>query len=287
MSGVYGYSKTAASNTSVGGISIAEGMNPANVNDADRADLTDTAKWRDDTSGALTSGGSANAQTLTTNSTITAYADGQRFHFVAGFTTTTSATLNVDSVGAKAIRKGADLALGGREILIGGHYIVQYDASANGGGGAWMLLNPEIQDNGEITSFTLTCSSPGDLSITYNSRSCKWYRIGDLVFFDLTIDFDTNAFTTPSGAALLDEALPYNADGAWQFTNGRCSHISEPGSTRQLGWDAADGTKDLYFFANRDGATNTGVGFGSAGILASKSNAIINISGCYRTDEAA
>ncbi len=41
MAGIHGYSGTAGSNTTVGGVSIAEGMTPANVNDAIRALMAD------------------------------------------------------------------------------------------------------------------------------------------------------------------------------------------------------------------------------------------------------
>ena len=50
-----------------------------------------------------TSGGSANAQTLTLTPAITAYVAGQRFRFVAGFTNTAAATLNVSGVGAVSV----------------------------------------------------------------------------------------------------------------------------------------------------------------------------------------
>ena len=50
-----------------------------------------------------TSGGTANAQTLTPSPAITAYAAGQVFRFIAGFTPTATVTLNVSGVGAKSI----------------------------------------------------------------------------------------------------------------------------------------------------------------------------------------
>lgn len=152
MSGVYGYSQTAASNTETDGVSTAEGMNPALVNNAMRGMMAETAEWRDDISGAITSGGSANAQTLTTSSTITAYADGQMFAFVAGFTNTSAATLNVDGVGAKALRRDDDQALTGNEVLAGGHYTVRYDASANSAAGAFILVDRGISGTQESFS---------------------------------------------------------------------------------------------------------------------------------------
>lgn len=108
---------------------------------AARSNLGVTA-WKSDVSGALTSSGSANAQTLTTNQSLSANADGEKLSFVAGFTNTGAATLNVDGNGAKAIRKLGDIALAPADIIANAHYIVQYDASANSAAGAWLLINP-------------------------------------------------------------------------------------------------------------------------------------------------
>ena len=48
MAGIKDYSTTAASNTSVGGISIAEGMLPSNINNAFRGLLADIREWYND-----------------------------------------------------------------------------------------------------------------------------------------------------------------------------------------------------------------------------------------------
>ena len=83
-----------------------------------------------------TSGGSANAQTLTLSPVITAYAAGQRFSFLAGFTNTAAATLNVNSVGAKDIFNAATgAAIGAGEVISGRAYEVIYD------GTRFLLLN--------------------------------------------------------------------------------------------------------------------------------------------------
>ena len=83
-----------------------------------------------------TSGGSANAQTLTLSPTVTAYVAGQRFSFLAGFTNTAAATLNVNSVGAKNIFNAATgAAIGASEVVSGRAYEVIYD------GTQFLLLN--------------------------------------------------------------------------------------------------------------------------------------------------
>lgn len=77
-----------------------------------------------------TSGGSANAQTLTLSPAITAYVAGQRFSFLAGFTNTAAATLNVNAVGAKNIFNAATgAAIGAGELVVGRLYEVLYDGT--------------------------------------------------------------------------------------------------------------------------------------------------------------
>jgi len=83
-----------------------------------------------------TSGGAANAQTLTLSPPITAYVAGQRFSFLAGFTNTAAATLNINGSGAKNIFNAATgAAIGAREIVSGRAYEVLYD------GTQFLLLN--------------------------------------------------------------------------------------------------------------------------------------------------
>jgi hypothetical protein len=48
MAGIKDYSSTASNNTSVGGVSIAEGMLPSNINNAFRAVAADIRQWYND-----------------------------------------------------------------------------------------------------------------------------------------------------------------------------------------------------------------------------------------------
>lgn len=63
-----------------------------------------------------TSGGSANAQTLTMSPAPLAYSAGQLFIFICGFTSTSSWTVNANSLGAKNV-VGVD-AISGRTIAL-------------------------------------------------------------------------------------------------------------------------------------------------------------------------
>lgn len=55
---------------------------------------------------------------------------------------TTAATVNFNTIGAKAIRLQGDSALVGGEMLANGIYLLRYDTAYNSAAGAWVLLNP-------------------------------------------------------------------------------------------------------------------------------------------------
>lgn len=160
MSSIYDWSTTAANNGSIdSGIDYPEGQNPGTLNNAGRGVMGRVAEFIKDIGGTITAGGSANALTVTTNSAFTSYANGLMLAFVAASDNTTAATLNVNSIGAKSIRKmtvSGDSALSGAEIQAGGIYIVQYSTAANSAAGGWILINPTI----DLSSFiTLTGSA--------------------------------------------------------------------------------------------------------------------------------
>jgi hypothetical protein len=78
---------------------------PSTLDDAGRAlqgAVTREWNWRNYT---LTAGGSADAKTITYSVAPQAYFNGQRFTFIANTTNTGSATLNVNGLNAKTIRK--------------------------------------------------------------------------------------------------------------------------------------------------------------------------------------
>lgn len=128
MASTLDYSTTAGSNTSVGGVSTAEGMQAGLVNNAMRAMMADSRKWQLDWSG-VTTAGAANAFTLTSNQGIAAYVDGMRFSFRADRANTGDATLNVDTRGAKNLRRmtsSGAVALAANEIATNGIYDVVY-----------------------------------------------------------------------------------------------------------------------------------------------------------------
>lgn len=135
MADISGLSETDASNTSISGISMAEGCPPSNHNDAVR-NLAGMMKRDWDKRGpTMTTGGSANAQTLTPAVAQTSLVRGDSIAFVAGFSNTGAMTLAISGLTATAVRL-ANAALAGGEIVAGQTYQVVYD------GTAYQLVSP-------------------------------------------------------------------------------------------------------------------------------------------------
>lgn len=135
--GVVTWSKTAASNASAdSNQNWAEGMAPSAVNDSARGGMASVAKWRDDLNGTLTSGGTSTAYTVTTNQSFAALAAGLEVTFVANATSGGTATINVDSLGAKPLRSAPGVDLTPGVLIAGTPYRATYFTSNSG---EWIL----------------------------------------------------------------------------------------------------------------------------------------------------
>jgi hypothetical protein len=183
MSSIYDWSKVAANNaTSDALINWAEGQPPSSVNNSARQLEARVVEFLGDIGGALTAGGTANAQTVTANSAFAAYANGLMMALRIATSNTSAATLNVNGLGAKSIRKmdsSGDVALIGGELLAGGIYWLEYSAAVNAAAGGWLLLNPTL-DYREVPfspSFTAT-----GCTFSYASRTGACTKIGRQVF---------------------------------------------------------------------------------------------------------
>jgi hypothetical protein len=104
--GVMSWSQTPADNaTADSNVSWPEGMAPSAINNSARGEMASVAKYRDDTAGTLTTGGSSTAYTVTTNQTFASLAELDGNELVIKFHTASGAapTLAVDGLAAKAI----------------------------------------------------------------------------------------------------------------------------------------------------------------------------------------
>lgn len=107
-----------------------EGQAPSTVNDSARAMMAATAKFRDDISGALVTGGSPTAFVASSNQGFTSYAamDKMMIAFTA-FTTNNSIglTFNIDGLGVKAVRAQPGVEIPPGTIIQGTPYEMVYN----------------------------------------------------------------------------------------------------------------------------------------------------------------
>lgn len=121
----YEMSATAASNVSVAGVSIAEGMPPSNVNDGMRAMIAQYYNLAVATAAAGT-----DTYTLTLTPSLGAYVDGMRVPVRFGnANATTTPTLNVSGLGAITITKNGSAALAAGDIAAGAALVLEYQSA--------------------------------------------------------------------------------------------------------------------------------------------------------------
>lgn len=128
----YLWSRTAASNaTADASVNWAEGMAPSAVNDSARAMMASAAGYRDDISGAIATGGTSTAYTVTSYQVFDtlAHMDGQMIAFTPHATNGATVTLNVDGLGAKPLRSAPSVELPAGVLVLGTPYVALYNYS--------------------------------------------------------------------------------------------------------------------------------------------------------------
>ena len=136
--GLISWSKTAASNaTADSNVNFSEGQAPSSVNDSARALMASAAMYRDDVSGALTTGGTTTAYTLTSSQVFASLTAMSGAKLVVRFNATngTAPTLNVDGLGAKNIQTASGTAVINGALLANSVHQLTYDNSIP----AWLL----------------------------------------------------------------------------------------------------------------------------------------------------
>lgn len=128
----YNWSRTAASNaTADSTVNWAEGMAPSAVNDSARAMMASTAAFRDDIAGAIATGGTSTAYTVTSYQVFSSLSvlNGQIIAFTPHTTNGATVTLNVDGLGAKPLRSAPSTELPSGVLVQGTPYTALYNSS--------------------------------------------------------------------------------------------------------------------------------------------------------------
>jgi len=207
-------------------------MAPGTVNDSARTLQSELAKFNKDNEGTLTTAGTATAYTLTLNTTPAALADGLAFSATASITNTGGATtLVVTPSGASAFaskkikvyQAGVEGDPTAGSIVVGNHYLFQYDSAADSATGAYILLNPSSNGLVLLASGTASAAATLDLSLASGYEQIEIVltnlmpgTTGDNFAIRVSTD---NAVSYKSGASDYAYALAgYNDSGSANVT---------------------------------------------------------------------
>lgn len=126
------WSRTAATNaTADSTVNYAEGQTPSSLNDSGRASMAAVAKYRDDISGAIVTGGTSTAYTVASYQVFDtlAHMDKALIAFTPHAPNGATVTLNVDSLGAKPLRTSTGVELPAASLIGGTPYAATYNNS--------------------------------------------------------------------------------------------------------------------------------------------------------------
>ena len=149
-----------------------------------------------------TSGGTANAQTLTLSPAITAYVAGQTFRFISGFTNTGNVTLNVNGLGVKSLLSSAT-----GTNLVPGQITAGFVAEVIYDGTQFQMINPM----GTWNTFSPVWTQSG--TISYTNNYSKYVQIGKTVHFQCSL----LATSAGGGAVAIGVSLPVTASSSTIF----------------------------------------------------------------------
>lgn len=200
-----------------------------------------------------TVGGTADVITLTPSPAITSYAAGQHFYFIAGGTNTTNVTVNISTLGAKALTKNGTTALTAGDIVSGSIVSMVYD-------GTRFILDYHMPVSGTWTP-VLTCGTPGNLAITYATQSGRYVRDGRKV--TVAFDITTSAFThTTASDDVSITGLPFTANGSMTYEGNLFFSGVTKANYTQFTLTTATGTTTLVIYASGSGVGFDGLAIG-------------------------
>src|SRR6476620_10185853 len=130
MTGIFEWSDVAASNANADSeINWTEGQPANTVNNSARAMMRRIRQFLDDQFGAIVTGGTGNAYTVTTKTVITTLRDGYGFVVKANRTNTGACTLNPDGKGDLPWRDERGNEFQSGDIIGEGYYQVYYHSA--------------------------------------------------------------------------------------------------------------------------------------------------------------
>lgn len=244
-SGVKSWSQTAANNDDAdSAVNYAEGQAPSTLNDAGRGLMSSVAKYRDDTAGSLETGGTTTAYTLTSNQVFASLTEMNGQELAVRFDQANGATptLNVDSLGAKAININESTAVPTGFIAAGSIWRVTYDNSIpafilNGASNTGFV---DITASGTVTGADLAATDDltvgddasvgGDLTVTGSATAADLEATDDLTVGDdasIGGDLSVTGVVTAANSAGIASRNTAKAYATFSATGGTVTSDAE------------------------------------------------------------
>lgn len=224
---VFKWSQTPGSNDDIDStINLQEGQSPGSLNNSARAMMAAIAKWRDDMSGNLVTGGTSTAYTLTTNQGLTSLTDGFMVRARMNATSGTDPTLDVDSLGAKDIILDVSATnVPSGALLAERIYAFVYDSTADG----W-IVGDRFGDNYNSTNAPdlAAIEAISSTGILRRSGSNTWAVDADVTHLAASTadrlygtdgSGNSSLVTLGGGLAISSAALSVDISGATEDTN--------------------------------------------------------------------
>ena len=189
---------------------------------------------------------------------VTAYAAGQMFYFVAAGANTTTVTLNIDGLGAKAVTRDGATALAAGDIQSGEVCVVVYD------GTRFQLINAANSFGNTTINGTLTVT--GNTNLQANVSITSALNVGGVATFTSNpvlsggtangVLYLNASKVATSGSALTFDGTNFNA-GSATFPSGRVRLKQADDTTKQKGLIIEAAADDSILAVGYDGTCFT------------------------------
>ena len=202
MSDISAWNRVSTRNNANSPNGFPEGMSPAGLNDSMREVMAAAARFYQTLAGTVTTTGSATAYLLSFDETFSAVPAGRVFTFKAHAANTGSATLNINSTGAKQIRNFDRSVLSAGQLRLGRVCSVLYD------GNRYVLLNDYAPfDLHEDVTTELTAPHVNDRMVVSDESASgapnKYVKLSALQSFVEETITDRGVYSTASVTSRL------------------------------------------------------------------------------------
>lgn len=225
------WSETDASNTTAAPDGFPEGMAPSGVNDGLRAHQGAIKRFWNKINAVKTTGGTTSAYTLAYDVAPAAYVDGEIISFVVNATNAAAATINVNALGAKALRLFAGNLLPGA-LLTGQIVQARYGSAA----GAFDI----IPQNGWVRLGEVDASAAAQVDFTAIPAAVNHLMlVGECT---VSVNGITMGLRTYGADAVLDTGGSDYAQNLLTAQSGAVAAATTSGSSINLAGDVGTGT---------------------------------------------